>query len=133
MDRKIRFISLTSNPSVDGSRKGTDQSANGLAGVLDHDLVYKHRLAYERQTNKFVCHLARAERPIMIWIRSLNEEDLDKILNAQRKGLFRYSGEKILLSDEGVQQLELGYNLFNQEPYPSLYRWTEILGKIKLM
>ena len=69
----------------------------------------------------------------MIWIRSLNEEDLDKILNAQKKGLLRYSGEKILLSDEGVQQLELGYNLFNQEPYPSLYRWTEILGKIKLM
>lgn len=92
LDSKRRFISLTSNPSADGSRRGTDKSANSLAGVLDNDLVQKHHSAYERQANKFECHLARAERhsvrkkgPIMIWIRSLNKEDLDTILNAQKR------------------------------------------------
>ena len=38
----------------------------------------------------------------------------------RKKGLFRYPGEKILLSDEGVQQLGLGYIYLTRSPiHPS--------------
>ena len=95
-----------------------------------------------QRQDHFESHLNKAERfsvskkgPIILWVKSLDKKDLDEILKAQKinkEGLFPYKGEKILLLDEGVQQLDLGYNIFNQEPNPFFYKWTEIMGKPKL-
>ena len=95
-----------------------------------------------RRQDHFESHLNKAERfsvskkgPIIVWVKNLDKKDLNAILKAQKtnkEGLFPYKGEKILLLDEGVQQLDLGYNIFNQEPNPFFYKWTEIMGKPKL-
>ena len=95
-----------------------------------------------RRQNRFKSHLDKARKlsvstngPIIVWVRNLDKKDLNEILSAQKsneEGLFPYKGEKILLLDEGVQQLDLGYNIFNQEPNPFFYKWTEIMGKNKL-
>ena len=90
----------------------------------------------------FESHLDKARKlsiskkgPIIVWVNNLDKKDLDEILEAQKnnkEGLFPYRGEKTLLLDKGVQQLDLGYNIFNQEPNPFFYKWTEIMGKPKL-
>ena len=95
-----------------------------------------------RRQDRFESHLDKAEKlsvskkgPIIVWVNNLDKKDLDEILEAQKnnkEGLFPYRGEKILLLDKGVQQLDLGYNIFNQEPNPFFYKWTEIMGKTKL-
>ena len=95
-----------------------------------------------QRQDRFESHLNKAERfsvskkgPIIVWVKNLDKKDLNAILKAQKtnkEGLFPYKGERILLLDEGVQQLDLGYNIFNQEPNPFFYKWTEIMGKFKL-
>ena len=95
-----------------------------------------------QRQNRFESHLDKAERlsidtkgPIIVWVSQLDKKDLDKILTAQKnntEGLFPYQEGKVLLLDEGVQQLGLGHYIFNQEPNPFFYKWTEILGKTKL-
>ena len=135
---------MTSDPSTGRLGEETEKPPNSLRPAMFQTMIWYISTAHftSQRQNRFESHLDKAERlsidtkgPIIVWVSQLDKKDLDKILTAQKnntEGLFPYQEGKVLLLDEGVQQLGLGHNIFNQEPNPFFYKWTEILGKTKL-